>query len=111
MCDLFFIAEIYWWITDGDPYWVGIEASDDDSGLNFFNARDYVNAECALRDIPGEQNKNLRVIYCTRHLAMAQDGLVAQKPATLTNYVMPHNGTLMTFWFWCRTVMVGAINS
>lgn len=37
---------------------------------------------------------------------MEQDGLVAQQPPTLTQ-----NASAMTFWPWCRTVMVGMIGS
>lgn len=44
-----------------------------------------------------EQNKNLRVIYCSVHLAMAQEGLVAQQTLTLTSYVMTQKAFLMIF--------------
>lgn len=45
-----------------------------------------------------EQNKNLRVIYCSVHLAMAQGlGWVAQQTLTLTSYVMTQKAFLMIF--------------
>lgn len=46
----------------------------------------YVNAECVLQDAAGGQNKKLRMIYCSGHLTMKQDGLVTQQPHTLICY-------------------------
>lgn len=52
-------------------------------------------AGCALPDTTGEKTKILRVIYCSRHLAVYQDGLVAQQQPTLTKYIMTHYDILM----------------
>lgn len=55
---------------------------------SIFNYGLYVNAKWALRDIAGEQNKDLREISFSGHLSMRQDGLIAKQPHVLTSYVM-----------------------
>lgn len=46
-------------------------------------------------------------MYCSRHWTMVQDRLVSQQTNTLTNYVVTQDATPVTFWPWCRTIMVG----
>lgn len=49
----------------------------------------YANAECVLQNTACDQNKSLRVIYGSEHLAMEQDGLVGQQTATLIMIFRP----------------------
>lgn len=47
--------------------------------------------------VTGGEEKNSRVIYYPRHLAMEQDEFVDQQQPTWSSYVITQNASLMTF--------------